>query len=147
MTTVAGHYMHFLTLGNFGNGTGWYAPKELDTGQGLGRSSLVVPVQPAGNLFAGYWAWVITLDEGAPRLLDEPFEVSPDGDGLKMELPSAWIRLTVSKMAPQQYRGTLAHPDFRHPFVAISPVEDEAYNLLFPQDKAVIIGVDSDEYR
>ncbi len=145
MTRVPSHYVHFLVLGAYGK-HGWYAPKELPPGEGLARASLAVPVQRNGALFSGYWTWVVTLDEGAPRLLDEPFELIPDGELLKMNLPSAWIRFTVSRMAPAAYRGKLSHPDFVHPFRAITPIEDDAYKLLFPKEKAVIIGVDSDEY-
>ncbi|MDC0740884.1 hypothetical protein [Polyangium mundeleinium] len=147
MTLVPSHYVHFLVLGTYDRGYGWYAPKELPAGAGVAYASLAVPVTKRGERFAGYWAWVVTLDEGAPRLLDEPFELRPAGDLLEMDLISATIRFKVAPMPPARYRGTLSHPDFQDPLRGILPIEDEAYAFLFPRDKAIIIGVDPDEYQ
>ena len=147
MTVTSPYSVHFLVLGDYGNGHGWYAPKELAPGEGLSTASLALPVQQDGTLFHEYWAWAVTLDEGAPRLLDDPFRVVVENDEVKMETVSAWIHFTVSEMMPEPYKGGLKHPDFAFGFKAIHPVEDTAYELLFPRDKAVIIGIDPDEYR
>lgn len=146
MPEVYPYNFHLLIYGDFGSGTGWYAPRDLDDSQYGHPSSLVIPVRETGEPFGGYWTWIVTLDEGQPKLVDQQFEATLIDDGITLNLPPADIPFLLGDKVAC-YRGSLSHPDLEFSLREIIPVKDDVYDLFFSEDKSVIIGTPFEHYE
>lgn len=135
------HYLHSLCRKNSGNGTGWYAPAELEDSQQA--PAYVIPADKSGSAFETYLAEVRVSGPMPKRLNCQMSRIGRREFLLNL---ADGIRFRERRVFPTHrtlaYMGRFGHPDFALPLLEIEPESPEQTEHLFNDQQMIIIGCD-----
>jgi hypothetical protein len=143
--------MHTLVRRNIGEGTGWYAPAELQSAAPTGLG-FAVPVDSDGGFFSAYWVQVASISDRGDISLDAYRMIPRTSREFILDdfLPGEAVfvpRKTLPAHRFLKYKGRFRHHDFTHNLVELVPRKDEEFELFFAESRLVIVGCDPSNYN
>ncbi|MDM8549322.1 hypothetical protein QUF72_04555 [Desulfobacterales bacterium HSG2] len=141
--TQTQHYLHSLCRKNVGNGTGWYAPAEIEDSQQA--PGYVIPTDETGSAFGNY---LVEVRVSVPGRMPEWLNCRLIRTGRREFLLSLGdgIRFRERQVFPTHrtlaYMGRFGHSDFAHPLLEVEPEFPDRTERLFNDRQMIIIGCD-----